>query len=85
MGQVVLFVFNFILYVTLYIRFGVDFFLILFVTLYIRFGINFLKVSLFGVQVQDRVLWRAALENGGYSPQTADAPFSNIRMPQKDG
>ena len=35
-------------------------------------------------QVKDRVLWRAALENGGYSPQTDEAPFAQIQSPKKD-
>ena len=36
-------------------------------------------------QVKDRGLWRAALENGGYSPQTDEAPFAQIQSPKKTG
>lgn len=41
--------------------------------------------SLGAMKVKDRFIWRAALESGSYSPQTAEAPFIQVKTPQKYG
>ncbi|XP_076442628.1 LOW QUALITY PROTEIN: bromodomain adjacent to zinc finger domain protein 1A-like [Babylonia areolata] len=40
--------------------------------------------SLGVIKVKDRAQWRAALENGGYSPQTEQLPFALQQSPKKE-